>query len=168
MALGCACVLPEQTRFPPSCSRISLTLSLCFSHLEPVVLRGGGVFDELPQLAKLHTPSGGGLAWQGPGGSPASSWRRLGGLGCRRSPGLCPAPCLHPTCLLGWRTGLQPGPLEAGCRGRASEPPKGRLSGQEGRLSPNLPRGALPQAVTLVAIPAVSCRCLGRLGGAHA
>lgn len=46
------------------------------------------------KLPAVHVPWAGGLAWQGPGGGPASSWRRLCGLGCRRGSGLHP---LHPT-----------------------------------------------------------------------
>lgn len=40
-----------------------------------------------------------------------------------------------PPAVLGGRTGPEPGPLEAG----PSEPPKGRLSGREGRLCPPQP-----------------------------
>ena len=78
----------------------------------------------------------------------------------------CPLPPPHlPPGLEDWPPARPPG---GGLQGQGSEPPKGRLSGQGGRLPPNLPRGALLQAVTLVPPHPVSCRCLGRLGGAHA
>lgn len=109
--------------------------SLLFS--EPVVLRGGVVFLESPQLglqSSLLCTFPGPEAW--PGRGLGAALLPAGGasvvLGAGRAPGSTPS---TPPAVLGGRTGLEPGPLEAG----PSELPESRLSGQEGRLCPPQP-----------------------------
>lgn len=160
MASGGACVLPEQTCLPPSPALI-FTLSLCFSR-SLWCWGGGAVFLESPQLglqSSLLCACPRQEAW--PGRGLGEALLPAGGAGCRRGPGLHPP---TPPAVLGGRTGLEPGPLEAG----PSEPLKGRLSGREGRLCPPQPAArALPQAAALVpVVPRPLCG-LGQLGGAH-
>ena len=128
----------------PSTPRRPLPLhaqSLLFS--EPVVLRGGAVFLESPQLRSQSS-----LLYacprQGPGGGPASSWRRR----CCLVPAGPRAPPPNPTRSPG-RTDLERGPWR---RGPLSPRKAGCLVGREDCVPHNPPRGALPQAVALVPV----------------
>lgn len=98
------------------------------------MLRGGAVFLESPQLglqSSLLCACPRREAWPGRG-LGAALLPAGGASGAGGAPGLHP---LHPTRGPGREDRPEPGPLEAG----PSEPPKGRLSGREGRLCPPQP-----------------------------
>lgn len=104
---------------------------------ESVVLRGGAVFLESPQLglqSSLLCTCPRREAW--PGRGLGAALLPAGGalmvLGAGGAPGSTPS---TPPAVLRGRTGLEPGPLEAG----PSELAKSRLSGREGRLCPPQP-----------------------------